>query len=159
MENNNRVASSFTNDLFGATDSPPNSSSVGIFSSIFAAPSAVAVRNYSTSTLNGKEHELPHGSRSLDTGIQGDMIKDKEGESNFSSSKEMSSIFQEKPEPCPLSSSLYYGGKEDMYVKSSSPHTSGPHTDYKKDGGVDDPSGNDSTGASRGNWWQGSLYY
>ena len=28
---------------------------------------------------------------------------------------------------------------------------------YKKDGGVNDPSGNNSTGASRGNWWQGII--
>lgn len=54
--------------------------------------------------------------------VAGDITKDKEGESNFSSSKERNSIFQEKPEPSPLSSSLYYGGKEDMYVRSSSPH-------------------------------------
>ncbi|XP_021894531.1 uncharacterized protein LOC110812148 isoform X3 [Carica papaya] len=30
---------------------------------------------------------------------------------------------------------------------------------FKKDGGEDDGNGNNSPGASRGNWWQGSLYY
>ncbi|XP_057772394.1 uncharacterized protein LOC130991976 [Salvia miltiorrhiza] len=161
MEKNNQLASSFTNDLFGATDSSPNSAANGIFSSIFAAPSAVAARNYSTSKSNDNEQQgtTPHGSQSLDTGVQGNMIKGKENESNFVYSKEMDSIFQERPGPSPLSSSLYYGAKEDMYVNSSSPHTSRPDTDYKKYGGVDDPSGNNSTGASRGNWWQGSLYY
>lgn len=58
----------------------------------------------------------------------GEMNKDREGESNFSSSKEMNSIFQEGSVPCPLSSSLYYGGQEDMYIQSSSPHTSGSYT-------------------------------
>lgn len=61
--------------------------------------------------------------------MSGDMIKDKEGESNFSSSIEQNNIFQEKPEPSPLSSSLYYGGKEDMYFRSSSSRTSEPDTD------------------------------
>ncbi|KAG6432894.1 hypothetical protein SASPL_104484 [Salvia splendens] len=89
--------------------------------------------------------------------IAGDVIKGKEDESNCISSKEMNSIFQERPGPSPLSSSLYYGAKEDMYVNSSGPHASGPKTDYKKDGGVNDPSGNNSTGASRGNWWQGII--
>lgn len=27
--------------------------------------------------------------------------------------------FQDRVEPCPLSSSLYYGAQEDMYIKSS----------------------------------------
>lgn len=37
---------------------------------------------------------------------------------------ERRSIFQERVEPSPLSSSLYYGGQEDMYVCSSSDPTS-----------------------------------
>ncbi|KAL1544209.1 hypothetical protein AAHA92_21090 [Salvia divinorum] len=159
MEKNNQPSSSFTNDLFGAADSYPNSAANGIFSSIFSAPSAVAERIHSTSESIANEHKLQLGRQSLDTGVRGDVIKGKEDESNFISSKEMNSIFQERPGPSPLSSSLYYGAKEDMYVNSSGPHTLGPNTDYKKDGGVDDPSGNNSTGASRGNWWQGSLYY
>ncbi|KAG6436216.1 hypothetical protein SASPL_101101 [Salvia splendens] len=155
MEKNNQASSSFTNDLFGSTDSYPNSAANGIFSSIFAAPSAVAERNHSTSESNANEHKLQLGY----TEVRGDVIKGKEDESNCISSKEMNSIFQERSGPSPLSSSLYYGAKEDMYVNSPGPLTSGPNTDYKKDGGVNDPSGNNSTGASRGNWWQGSLYY
>ncbi|KAI3461558.1 hypothetical protein Pfo_018221 [Paulownia fortunei] len=163
MENKKRVGSSslpssFTNDLFGAKHSSPTSALNGSFSSIFPAPSKVAAK-YSNSKLIGDEHKLRSGSQSLNAGVQGEMIKDKEGESNFSPSKERNSIFQERSEPCPLSSSLYYGGQEDMYIHSSSPRTSGSYTNYKKDGGVDDPSGNSSHGASRGNWWQGSLYY
>ncbi|KMT05159.1 hypothetical protein BVRB_7g173070 [Beta vulgaris subsp. vulgaris] len=52
-----------------------------------------------------------------------------------------------------LSSSLYYGGRE-SYAKSPTNQTSTSYPKFKKDGGEDDPSG-----ASRGNWWQGSLYY
>lgn len=47
----------------------------------------------------------------------------REDASYSTSSKEKSSIFQERAEPCPLSSSLYYGGQEDMYMKSSNPQT------------------------------------
>ena len=40
---------------------------------------------------------------------------------------ERRSIFQERVEPSPLGSSLYYGGQEDMYVCSSSNSTSQPY--------------------------------
>lgn len=39
--------------------------------------------------------------------------------------KEKKSTFQQRSEhPCPLSSSIYYGSQEDMYVKSSSAQAS-----------------------------------
>ncbi|KAL2898869.1 LL-diaminopimelate aminotransferase [Bienertia sinuspersici] len=70
-------------------------------------------------------------------------------------SNERHSIYhQEGAEPCHLSSSLYYGG-QDVCSKSHTSHSSTSYPIYKKDGGGSDPSG----GASRGNWWQGSLYY
>ncbi|MFS7903336.1 hypothetical protein Hanom_Chr01g00022871 [Helianthus anomalus] len=70
---------------------------------------------------------------------------------------ERRSIFQESVEPSPLSSSLFYGGQEDMYVCSSSDPTSQTYSKFKKVDGKDDPNHMDS--ASRGNWWEGSLYY
>lgn len=48
------------------------------------------------------------------------MIKKKEDVTNHISNKGRHSIFQERAEPCPLSSSIYYGGLEDMYIQSSS---------------------------------------
>lgn len=48
------------------------------------------------------------------------MIKNKEDVTNHISNKGRRSIFQERAEPCPLSSSIYYGGLEDMYIQSSS---------------------------------------
>ncbi|KAI9102124.1 hypothetical protein K1719_023634 [Acacia pycnantha] len=51
------------------------------------------------------------------------------------------------------SSSIYYGGQENYSQR-------GPTTTFKKDGVDDgDANGNSSNSASRGNWWQGSLYY
>ncbi|KAL4201260.1 hypothetical protein AMTRI_Chr02g257810 [Amborella trichopoda] len=61
-------------------------------------------------------------------------------------------------ERCVFSSSLYYGGR-DVYAPSQNDHTSGAPKTYKKDGADDDPTMGGSSGASRGNWWQGSLYY
>ncbi|KAG6607275.1 hypothetical protein SDJN03_00617, partial [Cucurbita argyrosperma subsp. sororia] len=71
-------------------------------------------------------------------------------------------------EPCHLSSSLYYGG-QDGYCEAPSERESKTEcssvvanslmTQLKKSGGEDDPNGNNSQPASRGNWWQGSLYY
>ncbi|XVE79509.1 hypothetical protein DITRI_Ditri14bG0064600 [Diplodiscus trichospermus] len=73
--------------------------------------------------------------------------------------KDRNSVFhEERVEPCHLSSSLYYGG-QDIYSHSSSTQTSTSYPIFKKDGGEDDPNGNNSQDASRGNWWQGSLYY
>ncbi|KAI7726628.1 hypothetical protein M8C21_025202 [Ambrosia artemisiifolia] len=70
---------------------------------------------------------------------------------------ERRSVFQERVDSSPLSSSLYYGGQEDMYVCSSSDPTSQSYSKFKKVDGKDDP--NHMHSASRGNWWQGSLYY
>ncbi|MED6205526.1 hypothetical protein PIB30_018514 [Stylosanthes scabra] len=66
----------------------------------------------------------------------------------------MSSIYEEqRVQPCHLSSSIYYGG-QDIYSHPQTTQNSGLNSLYKKDGGEDD-----SGSASRGNWWQGSLYY
>ncbi|KAM3236117.1 hypothetical protein P3L10_016154 [Capsicum annuum] len=52
--------------------------------------------------------------------------------------------------PCNLRSSIYYGG-QDVYPQTN--QTTGSHNNtVKKDG-------DGSNSASRGNWWQGSLYY
>ncbi|KAF8094139.1 hypothetical protein N665_0369s0022 [Sinapis alba] len=55
---------------------------------------------------------------------------------------------------CNLSSSLYYGG-QDVYSGPTSNHTY-PTVNKSQHRGDDVASGMD---ASRGNWWQGSLYY
>ncbi|XP_074290216.1 uncharacterized protein LOC141616945 [Silene latifolia] len=69
-------------------------------------------------------------------------------------SKDRSSIYhQEGAEPSYLSSSLYYGGQE-TYSRQTTHQNPSSYPKFKKDDGEDDPSG-----AARGNWWQGSLYY
>ncbi|XP_078445252.1 uncharacterized protein LOC144714392 [Wolffia australiana] len=63
---------------------------------------------------------------------------------------------QEKIDPCSFSSSLYYGG-QDICTNNGpvSTHGSG-YNNFKRDGD-DEPT--NPNAVSRGNWWQGSLYY
>ncbi|KAJ7980796.1 Plant/T7H20-70 protein [Quillaja saponaria] len=147
MEGNKKQglsASSFTADLFGATDASP-SPTAGVFASMFPPPSTVAGRNSSSSEVIGSlPKQAPENQGTSACNIAG---------------KNRSANFQErKMEPCHLSSSLYYGG-QDIYSQSPNTYTSGLHPNIKKDTGEDDPNGNNSQSASRGNWWQGSLYY
>ncbi|KAF5790322.1 hypothetical protein HanXRQr2_Chr09g0381811 [Helianthus annuus] len=59
----------------------------------------------------------------------------------------------ETAEPSYYSSSIYYGG-QDVYPQTSNNNCS--QRPVHRGGGVEDPNG---SSASRGNWWQGSLYY
>lgn len=73
------------------------------------------------------------------------------------SGKGKSVVFQnETPEPCYLSSSIYYGGQENYSPRTK--NSEYQHV-FKKDDEHENPNGNDPNSASRGNWWQGSLYY
>ncbi|WJX81967.1 hypothetical protein P8452_64785 [Trifolium repens] len=133
-------SSSFTSELFGSNDSHPSSTS-GFFDSIFS-PSSKVFGKTATEGSNSKN------------GTPDYMNKESEGETKKTTNKDMSYIYQEQNvQPCHLSSSIYYGG-QDIYSHPSSTRDSGLNTTYKKDGGEDD-----SGSASRGNWWQGSLYY
>ncbi|XP_060215499.1 uncharacterized protein LOC132642263 [Lycium barbarum] len=73
------------------------------------------------------------------------------GETN---TKDKTLMYQnEKVEaPCNLSSSIYYGG-QDVYPPTT--QTTGSLNNIVKKDGRDDG----SNSASRGNWWEGSLYY
>ncbi|KAL8167916.1 hypothetical protein V2J09_009415 [Rumex salicifolius] len=150
MENGKKLAgssssSSFTNDLFGSNDS---SSYSGVFSSIFAPPSKFTRRDgygHDSETVDKKRDDLT-----------GRPDKAKEGdESKSSRNKILDSIFEGERgpahQPCNLSSSIYYGG-QDMYFSPSGTQSSS--SSYNK--GVED---DDPHSASRGDWWQGSVYY
>ncbi|XP_018486003.1 uncharacterized protein LOC108856650 isoform X2 [Raphanus sativus] len=128
-------SSSSFDHIFGPrVSSPPSSSTTGLFNSIFPRPSE--------GTLG----------RQMDFASQGGHVKyqspNERGER--SNNKEKKSYRNEETEPpCNLSSSIYYGGQENY----SSTTTTTKET-YKKDGDE-----GDSKSASRGNWWEGSLYY
>ncbi|XP_045798491.1 uncharacterized protein LOC123892685 [Trifolium pratense] len=143
-------SSSFTSELFGSNDSHPSSAS-GFFDTIFSPSSKVFERESMRSAMNGKT--ATEGSNSK-TGTPDYINKESEGETKKTTNKDMSYIYQEqRVQPCHLSSSIYYGG-QDIYSHPSNTRDSGLNTTYKKDSGEDD-----AGSASRGNWWQGSLYY
>ncbi|KAI9073850.1 hypothetical protein K1719_013036 [Acacia pycnantha] len=136
-------SSSLTSELFGSKDSYSSSSS-GIFGSIFSPPSKISRGESLRSELKGK---TPSGTRD-----QISRMNDSQTQSR--TNKDMSSIYQEqRVQPCHLSSSIFYGG-QDVYYHPQSTENAGLNSLNKKDGGEDD-----SGIASRGNWWQGSLYY
>ncbi|KAK4767157.1 hypothetical protein SAY87_023904 [Trapa incisa] len=148
-------SSSLASELFGSrATKPAASSSTGIFGSIFDPPSKIIGKEFLCSESE-KKREFSTKSRSNASGTSiGDGVKSGDGGSKPPPDKETSSIYPEqRVQPCHLSSSIYYGGQENY----SHPHNSqGSNTNstFKKDSGEDD-----SGAASRGNWWQESLYY
>ncbi|GAV65455.1 hypothetical protein CFOL_v3_08970 [Cephalotus follicularis] len=148
-------SSSLTNELFGSNDS---SSSTGIFSSLFAPSPKVIGRESVRSDMMGKRRDSPNESWNIKTGAPDtfsvDTSKRTEVENQSMPNRDMGNIYQDqKLQPCPLSSSIFYGG-QDIYSHPQNPQGSGFNSVYRKDGGEDD-----TGSASRGNWWQGGLYY
>lgn len=135
---------SLTSELFGSRDNPSSSSS-GFFGSIFAPPShkVMGPESMRQETVTGGGGWNDKSSKT------GDVDRNREEQDKYV----YGSVYhqeQERVQPCHLSSSIYYGGP-DVYIQ---PQNSGVNSTKKKEGGEDD-----SGSASRGNWWQGSLYY
>ncbi|XP_057436924.1 uncharacterized protein LOC130729255 isoform X3 [Lotus japonicus] len=141
-------SSSFTSELFGPSESHPSSA----FESMFSPSPKVTGRVSLRSEVSGK---IGGEGSSTKFGTPPDFIsKGSDSETQSKANKDMSSIYQEqRVQPCHLSSSIYYGG-QDIYSHPQSARDSRLNSLYKNDGGEDD-----SGSASRGNWWQGSLYY
>ncbi|KAJ0661513.1 hypothetical protein HanOQP8_Chr14g0549351 [Helianthus annuus] len=137
---------SFTERLFGPKDAPSTSSS-GLFSSVFGPSSTVPLP---LPTGLGRDSKNTGLSKKPEFGGTKPPTQDYKTQ-RTTGEKDGNPVYQNGiVEPCYLSSSIYYGGQE---VYSSNTHTNRPQCIFKKHGGDDDPS------ASRGNWWQGSLYY
>ncbi|XP_052175048.1 uncharacterized protein LOC127789962 [Diospyros lotus] len=142
-------SSSFTSDLFGSNDS----SGSGIFGSIFAPSSKVLGRESSRYEVPGKRQDSTSQVWGSKPGTQGTVPRSSGGENLSMLNGETSPFYQEqRVQPCHLSSSIYYGG-QDIYANSQNPQGS-VYSTFNKDWTEDD-----SGSASRGNWWQGSLYY
>ncbi|KAI3939124.1 hypothetical protein MKX01_001992 [Papaver californicum] len=149
-------SSSFSSDLFDYKKSssssfnannPTSTSSSELFDSVFSTPSTIRGRD-SSHSWNVKPDS------------QGDFKRANEGYS--ASSRDRNATYQNDKgaDPCHLSSSIYYGCQDyqDVYNDTSNPRTYQPPL-FKKDGDEDDSSGTNLYSASRGNWWEGSLYY
>ncbi|XP_042510252.1 uncharacterized protein LOC122085750 [Macadamia integrifolia] len=158
MEGKKQVgsSSSLPSDLFGKE----SSSSKGIFESVFPPPSKPVERDSSHSELMGTLRKQDSGSHCWNNkqGAPDHRAQSREGYNSSTPNKDSSSIYQnESVGLCSFSSSLYYGG-QDIYSNSSSTRASSGSTPVYKEDGRDD-SNEDLNSASRGNWWQGSLYY
>ncbi|KAF2311913.1 hypothetical protein GH714_027326 [Hevea brasiliensis] len=114
-------------------------------------------RKSSSSEVIGSWQKQPLENQGWNTKQGAPAVTSEAASYNMPDENKNSIFMEERAEPCHLSSSLYYGG-QDNYSQPPSSH-SGSYPMFKKDGGEDDPNGNNSNGASRGNWWQGSLYY
>ncbi|XP_047336872.1 uncharacterized protein LOC124940401 [Impatiens glandulifera] len=145
---NSSSSSSFTTDLFGSIN-PSASSSSGIFDAIFAPSSSkVLGRDFPLSGKTEQKEGKLTGKTDSDSDITGEKI-------NVPLNEDRTPLYGEEGHPCHYSSSIYYGGP-DLYSnpknnQSSSVYSSS--TFCKKEGE------DDSNSVSRGNWWQGSLYY
>ncbi|PKU87224.1 uncharacterized protein LOC110097044 isoform X1 [Dendrobium catenatum] len=136
---------SFVDELFPRRESAQQAKS-DILSSIFPP----------RSTGGGKD--------SSHSDFSGTWRKQGEGNSRGSPSKNQSSgkkysnplYLCELPESCLMSSSVYYGGRDDFIPESSASNNSSSYFNCKKD--KEDDSANTDV-ATRGDWWQGSLYY
>ncbi|XP_075486409.1 uncharacterized protein LOC142526016 [Primulina tabacum] len=157
MEGRKPSSSSFTFDLFGANNYSSAASSSAIFGSIFN-PIAQGIGSESliaSETL--KKHDSGNQALSAKNGVSGSFqekdVSSGEGRNQSTTNKEMNLYHQEqKAHPFHYSSSIYYGGQDVYSRPSTAPNPC--FTTFNKDGGEDE-----SGSASRGNWWQGSLYY
>ncbi|GAB4827523.1 hypothetical protein Ancab_034406 [Ancistrocladus abbreviatus] len=136
-------SSSIAVELFGPKDASSSSSS-SIFGSVFGPPPTVKGRYSSNLHAGNQTGNAKHGISAHNTYTKGQ------------STKENSSYYQQETVgPCYFSSSIYYGGQE-VYSPATCT-TDSPS--FKKDEQDDDLDGGNAHSASRGNWWQGSLYY
>ncbi|KAK9075905.1 hypothetical protein SSX86_004235 [Deinandra increscens subsp. villosa] len=148
-------SSSFTNELFGSTESSDSSSS-GLFNSIFPPVSKAHRKNYLSSEETNKNYDSATRRGSTIDSVDNE-------DQSWNQKKDKNQFYQqETSHPCHLSSSIYYGG-QDVYInpritKNTPGHSTSQTQNhmrlqqYNKDG-------EDDGRASRGNWWQGSLYY
>ncbi|KAL0309925.1 UNVERIFIED_CONTAM: hypothetical protein Sradi_5934800 [Sesamum radiatum] len=144
MEGGKQSGSSFASDLFGAKDSSAAASSSGIFGSIFPPPPKVIGQESVRSSEADKKNDSGNPSWSAKSGVSDNKAVVGEGQSQDTTSKVISSYFQEeKVQPFHYSSSIYYGG-QDVYSRPQSAQNPG-FTTFNKDGGEDD-----SGSASRG---------
>ncbi|KAI4383872.1 hypothetical protein MLD38_009666 [Melastoma candidum] len=162
-ERKKRVGSS--SDIFCVKpSSSPPPSSPDVFASIFPPPPEVVGRRLSSDFV-GAPQMKPFDNQAW-PGKHVDTATGTTRRSGNPSSFGDGSTFREvRGEQCHLSSSLLYGGR-DVCGQSSGNQATSTYPRSKEDGRVEGDGGGDvhngnngSPDASRGNWWQGSLYY
>ncbi|KAL5161872.1 hypothetical protein HKD37_07G019087 [Glycine soja] len=138
-------SSSFTSELFGSNQFQKSAAS-GIFESMFPPPSKVLGRESLRSEVCEKTANERWSSK---IGIPDYISKGSDGETQSTTHKDMSSIYQEQRlQPCQLSSSIHYGGQDICSCPKSTQDSGYNSLLYKKDG-VEDDLGS--------NLWQGKT--
>ncbi|TYI33232.1 hypothetical protein ES332_A04G119100v1 [Gossypium tomentosum] len=138
---------SITTQLFGSREPPPSSNEV--LRALLSPQSKVSGGRYFRPGMVALPQDSLNVPQNAKPSTNGNHSKGHAGEVRSAENGRVGSIYQERIEPCHLSSSIYHGG-QDIYIRS--------HSD--QDSGLNDDSEEDESGyASRGNWWQGSVYY
>ncbi|KAF5747582.1 hypothetical protein HS088_TW05G00307 [Tripterygium wilfordii] len=141
-------SSSLTSELFGSRETYSSSSSAGLFGSIFAPTSKVLRRESFRTEL--KRQDYANGAWNANPSRPVNTSETSQGDVQSTPNEDMNYIYEEqRVQPSPLCSSILYGG-QDIYNHPQSIQSTGVNSVYNED---------DSGSASRGNWWQGSLYY
>ncbi|XP_008785484.1 uncharacterized protein LOC103704108 isoform X2 [Phoenix dactylifera] len=156
-------SSRIADDLFGrkeaaASSASSSSASSGYFSSVFPPASSVVGKDSAHSdlywTLDKQRTEGRIGN--AQSSRADDKCQGRPSKSHNTSNKDGKSAYPiESTESSYFGSSIHYGGRE-FYSSSPSMQSSGAYNNYKNNG--EDDLG-DSNVATRGDWWQGSLYY
>lgn len=144
-------SSDYLNEIFGIKQHPDSPASV---LAILSPKSKDSREN--TSSVLSRHMPMYHSGSQVWNRKQENISVDR------GANKENKSTFQQRSEhPCPLSSSIYYGSQEDMYVKSSSAPASKSHPSFYKDENEDSLEGvsTKDESAAAVKWWEGSLYY
>ncbi|KAH1039315.1 hypothetical protein J1N35_041058 [Gossypium stocksii] len=141
-------APSITTQLFGSREPP--SSSNEVLRALLSPQSKVPGGRYFHPGMVALPQDSLNVPQNAKPTTNGNHSKEHAGEVRSAENGRVGSTYQQQiVEPCHLSSSIYYGG-QDIYIRS--------HDD--QDSGLNDDSEEDESGyASRGNWWQGSVYY
>ncbi|KAG1337809.1 hypothetical protein COCNU_04G001150 [Cocos nucifera] len=159
--------SRIADDLFGrkeaaGSSASSSSSSSGYFSSVFPPASSIMGKDSAHSdlywTLDKQRTEVQKGNALSSRAVTSpdDKCQGGPSKSRTTSNKDGKSAYSiESAESSYFGSSIHYGGRE-FYSSSPSMRSSGAPNNYKNNN--DDDLG-DSNVATRGDWWQGSLYY
>ncbi|KAJ6806831.1 uncharacterized protein M6B38_105805 [Iris pallida] len=141
MEENKKAAKSFVDKYFPVKQ--PNPLKSDILDGIFPP------KNHQGCGVGQSSHVQNTKTTSSDGNSKGSHSKSHDSYQKGSNG----SVFLEASDPCHMGSSVDYGCRD--YYPSSKPHPAGYDREKDRKDGNDYPDPENS----RGEWWQGSLYY
>ncbi|XP_058751768.1 uncharacterized protein LOC131624866 [Vicia villosa] len=129
--------------------------SAGIYGSIFSTHSPKILRRESVRfEASGSKTKKETVNSKVETQGIDSIFKNNNGGAHNTKNTDISCLYQNhNVHTCHLSSSIFYGG-QDIYPQTQSSQNASFNSLYNNYGGEDD-----SEMATRGDWWQGGLYY